>query len=260
MISIDVFLDHTCPFSYMAFSAVRRAMATTSVPMAVTWRPLPIAGGGMYLSPADAAMHAARQSAEWPQVQALAASRFGLTLRPPIWGMDAHAPAAAAHWVRQVQPDAETEFHQALFTTGFESERDLGDPAAPADSDGSAASTDNNKSRSMADIGDPATLAAIARSIGVDPSGLEEYLTTGAMQLALAADAAMAEAHGATAVPAILVGGSHLLLGAQPEAVLRMTVAQMAARDFGRSDDRVGTGEARAVVATESTGAAAVTE
>jgi predicted DsbA family dithiol-disulfide isomerase len=239
MISIDVFLDHTCPFSYMAFSAVRRAMASTSATMpgamSVTWRPLPIAGGGMYLSPADAAMHAARQSAEWPQVQALAASRFGLTLRPPIWGMDAHAPAAAAHWVRQVQPDAETEFHQALFSAGFESERDLGDSAVPADSGDAGPPANNNHPRSLADIGNPVTLAAIARSIGVDPSGLEECLTTGAMQLALAADAAMAEAHGATAVPAILVGGSHLLLGAQPEAVLRMTVAQMASRDTSRT-------------------------
>ncbi len=233
MISIDVFLDHTSPFSYMTFSAVRRVMAAATTPaIAVTWRPLPIAGGGPYLSPAEAAMHAARQSAEWPQVQALAAARYALSLRPPLWGMDATAPAAAAHWVRRVSPDAEADFHQAVFTAAFETEPNSGHLPSPesADSTTSPSSPVHNPSTPPLDIGDPAVLMAIARSLGLDPSGLEECLTTGAMQPALAADAAFAEEHGVTAVPAILVAGSHLLLGAQPEAVLRTTIAQFESR------------------------------
>jgi len=198
-IALDVFLDHTCPFSYMAFRAVRQVAA--AVPATVTWRPLPIAGGGASLAPAEAAMHAARQVAEWPEVEVLGAAHFGLSLRPPVWGMDAHAPAVAVHWLRRTRPEAETDFHAALFAAAFEGGRDLGDPL---------------------------TLGDVARSVGAELSGLDECLASGTMHTALAADAAMAESHGATAVPAVLVGGSHLVLGAQPEAVLRMAVARVA--------------------------------
>lgn len=219
--TLDVFIDHTCPFSYMAFSAVRRIVLPAGSDAAdgtrdwgtgvahrdsgtlVRWRMLPLAVGGPDATPAEAAMRAVRQAAAWPDVAALAEESYGLRLVEPDWGVDARPAALAAKWSEAHAADRVTAFHSTVFRGYFE----LG-----------------------SDIADAAVLDDLARSAGIAALGsLAIWLADDAAALAaLAADAALAEANGITAVPAILVDGRHLLLGAQPEAVIRATLGELA--------------------------------
>ena len=196
-ISLEVFLDHTCPFSYMAYAAAMRVAEDRA--LAIRWRTLPIAGANGSLTPAEAAMHVLRRDADWPRIEALAATSFGLKLERPEWGADARQAASAAHWAERESPDQIAAIHGRLFRAHFEGGRD---------------------------IGDPDVLAGLLRPFGLDTATLGPALASGAFDDDLEADARAAEAHGVTAVPAIVADG-YLLIGAHPSAVLDRTIEQV---------------------------------
>jgi len=193
-ISLELFLDHTCPFSYMAFSATGQVARDRG--LCVRWRPIAITSAHPALSAADREMHTLHREADWPRIQTLAAVNFGLSLVRPLWGADARVAAAAAHWAAQQLAGAATEVHAALFRAYF---------------------------GAHADIGDAAVLAELLRPLGVDTAPLADTLTSGVMDSELARDAAAAAAHGVTAVPA-LVAGTYILVGAQPLEVLERSL------------------------------------
>lgn len=198
VVALDVYFDHTCPYSYMSWIAA--AVLSEDPGIEVRYHPLPIAGPGVDLDPADAAMHSARYAADWPAIQAMAASEFGLALGEPPVAASPFPAAATAHWVRQVEPEIEAAIHRAFFAAHFENGQD---------------------------IGDPAVVAAIVRGFGLDERAAVEAVVTGAMFAPLSADAAAAEARGIDVVPATAVASTHLLVGAQPAAVLRATIVQV---------------------------------
>jgi predicted DsbA family dithiol-disulfide isomerase len=196
-LSLELYIDHTCPYSYMAFDATRRVARKRGLP--VDWRVLALAGGDLSLTPAEVAMHTQRQAADWPHIEALAAADFQLALTRPVWGADARTAAAAALWAARRSAQSGGSVHAAFFRAYFEEGRD---------------------------IGEPTVLRELLRSAEVDPSGLDEALAASAMEAELARHAAAAQARGVTAVPA-LVAGSYLMVGAQPVDVLERSLDQV---------------------------------
>jgi len=188
--TVEAFIDHACPYSFMAFAALCELARADAV--GLRWRMLPITEAG-HLDPAEAGMHALRQTTTWPQIQALAASSFGLRLAAPRPGIDGRPSAALALWADRRDAAAGLRMHRLLFEACFHTGQDIADP-------------------------DVLTALAIAAGLGpIDPPGL---LSPAAVAASLREDSEVAARRGVTVVPAIMFG-DHLLLGAQPTAVLR---------------------------------------
>jgi predicted DsbA family dithiol-disulfide isomerase len=200
-LELQVFIDHTCPYSFMAFTAARQA--ARGRPLHLRWQPLPIAGAEAGLTAAERAMLVTRREADWPAVQAQAAARFGLRLERPPWGSDARGPAAAALWVADQAPPRAEAFHSRLYRAFFQEGRD---------------------------IGDPDVLEALVAELGLDGTALRAALASDRLDSRLGEALATAEGRGVTVVPAMLIG-DYLLLGAQPAEVLTRTLDQIDAAD-----------------------------
>jgi predicted DsbA family dithiol-disulfide isomerase len=87
------------------------------------------------------------------------------------------------------------------------------------------------------DIGSHAALAAVAGSIGLDPSVAFAYLDSGAGADAVNADIAEARELGITSVPTFVIDGRYAVQGAQEPATLRTAFEEIARReavDMGR--------------------------
>lgn len=195
--ALELFFDHSCPYSYMAFTATRRLAVDRG--LQVQWRPLPLAGRAAHLSPAEEAMHQLRHEADWPRIEALAASGYRLDLTRPIWGTDSRMAVLVAHWAIDRRPELAADVHAAVFRAYFE----LG-----------------------LDISDPAVLAAATLQAGIEATGLPPVLDSADLDAVLAEDAALAADRGVATVPALVVG-DYLLVGAQPVAVLERALAQV---------------------------------
>jgi predicted DsbA family dithiol-disulfide isomerase len=82
----------------------------------------------------------------------------------------------------------------------------------------------------LRNIGDPAVLREIAGGVGLDVAALDAALAAGAGEAALREAAEDARKRCITAVPAFVVGGAELIVGAQPAETLRQAVERAAAR------------------------------
>lgn len=207
-LDVHLFIDHTCPYSYMTYSAARQV--TLGRPYRIHWHPLPIAGADTRFTAAERVMHATRHEAEWPAIQALAAAGYGLQLSRPEWGVDARPPAAAARWVTDVSVPTAAAMHARLFRAYFEEGQDIGD----------------------ADV-----VGRLVAELGLDAGALHVALGSGELDRRLDEAILAAEAQGITAVPAMLVGG-YLSLGAQSIPVLERTLEQVALAT-GRDPDAI---------------------
>jgi predicted DsbA family dithiol-disulfide isomerase len=193
-LELDLFLDPTCPYCYMAFEATTAVARRRGYRLRL--RPLPIAGARRGEPAAETAMRAAHRDAEWPAIEALAADRYGLRLARPAAPALAGPAARAAVWAARATPGEDAAVFRALYEAHFRDGLDIGDPAALA--------------KVLAPFGAPADLGA---AIAVDEVSRE-----------LSGHRRAAEASGVTAVPSA-IGGGYLILGAQPEAVLERTLS-----------------------------------
>lgn len=207
-VRVAVFLDHTCPYSYMTFTAVRQALLERPAATHVEWHPLPLAGPLGRTTPAEEAMLHQRSAAEWPRIAQLAQLGFGLTLTPKDALADGRAAAGAVHWLRLLarphsRPEAEMALHAALFAAYHHDGRDIG----------------------SSDV-----LVETVAGLGVETNGLAVALHRNRFGPQIEADMRMAADHGITAVPAVLLAG-YLLVGAQPAAVLVQSIDQVQQAD-----------------------------
>lgn len=79
------------------------------------------------------------------------------------------------------------------------------------------------------DIGDPAVLRRLADELGLPDEEVEDVLTGERYRDRIAASTREAVSVGANAVPAFVLGGRLLVLGAQPDEVFEQAFAQLEA-------------------------------
>ncbi len=227
--SLELYLDHACPWSALAFAATRQVAA--SLELQPRWRLLPITGAGN-AAPAEAAMHRQRRQAEWPAVLAAAAD-FGLALRSPAADLDGRRAAWLVAALRQELPERETELHAALFRAAFHAGRDIGQLDELRSLLGEC--FEDVRCRGEIERAMRGDLEADApgsslRAGGEEPAGTTraggERESRSRIESSLASDRDAASAAGVTAVPTLVLAGSHLLIGAEPPAVLEQAIEQ----------------------------------
>ena len=211
MVSLDIYSDPVCPWCRMGKANLDRALARAvaergSHPFAIAWHPFQLdpdtpAGG------ADRKTYIeARLGGSGPAAAALAtvldhAARAGVTLAPDRIArvpntLDAHR---LIHWARL--EGAEDRVVDALFRAYWEEGRD---------------------------IGDPATLSAIAADAGLDPAMIARLLASDADRDEISDRAAGARRQGVTGVPTFIVGRRHAVQGAQPAELWDRVIAEIA--------------------------------
>lgn len=198
--AVALYLDVVCPYSYMMATAV--AEASDRAGLAIAWRLVPLAGRDPDASAADAAMHAARWDAAWPAAVALAAG-YGLAPRRPSWATDGRLAAAAGALLRDAPAPVARAFHLGLFEARFAAAQDVGERAV------------------VARVAAAAGAGEVSRRVAA--------LTEREIAAAAAGAVAEALARGIAAVPT-LTTREHLVMGAQPPAVVRGLLAQATAR------------------------------
>jgi predicted DsbA family dithiol-disulfide isomerase len=80
------------------------------------------------------------------------------------------------------------------------------------------------------DIGDAATLAALAAEVGMDPAVAARLLASDADRAEIAARDAHARSRGVNAVPTFVIANQYALSGAQPVSLWQQVIAELAER------------------------------
>lgn len=195
MVALDIFADPVCPWCLIGKANLDRALeARPNHPFAVRWHPFQLnpdlpPGGADRRAYLEAKFGGRDRAVEaYARVMA-AAERAGATInleriaRQPNT-LDAHR---LIHWAGI--EGRQTPVVEALMRAYFRDGRD---------------------------IGDAATLAAIAAEAGMDGAAVARLLATDADAEDIAARDADARAKGVRAVPTFLVDGRYVVEGAQP--------------------------------------------
>jgi predicted DsbA family dithiol-disulfide isomerase len=193
---IELYLDPVCPYSYLAFTALQRLADRES--LEPSYHPLPLAGAEAGLSAAETRMHAQHQEARWPTLRSLARSSFGLALTPVDWGATGHAALALILWQVKNDPSRLAPCWKRLFEARFRDGKDI------------------DRIEVILEIckGGPADEIQAA----IEDPAFEDRV------FALRRDA---RKRSVTLVPTTIFGGGHVIVGAQPEAVLLEALAQV---------------------------------
>lgn len=142
----------------------------------------------------------ARIEAARPQLSAMARDQYGLELNVGPFGIDSR-PALVGAKYAEAQGRGEA-YHRAVFGAYWQG---------------------------AADIGDLDTLARVAEESGLERAAFLAALHDPAHTAAVEADIAQAGAYGLSGVPALVLAGKYLVVGAQPFATLKQAVAQVRA-------------------------------
>ncbi|MDX2030147.1 MAG: DsbA family protein [Blastocatellia bacterium] len=197
-ITIQVFSDYVCPFSYLGEVALRAAAARTGaeiVPRA--W--LPGESGAPNLDPQGEAM-----SRAWRETLSPMAERLGRAMRRPTRLPATRLAHEAAAWAGARH--AFDAYRQRLFQAYFQEDRDIGE------------------------IG---VLKEIAFQLGLNPDDLAASLHEQRMADEVDEDLMIGRTYGVTGAPTFVLGG-HLLSGIQEEATL---VRAIEAVRSGKADE-----------------------
>lgn len=195
-VTLDVYSDYTCPWCYVGWARLERALDALDddVKVDVTWRPFEIhpevPPEGMPVS------ELGYPEEQWEQMQeALAtnAAEEGLEVgsRPKV--SNTHRALAASAYVQAREPERFPAFHQALFVGYFAEGRDLGDPAV---------------------------VRELAERAEVDAEAMEEALEEGRYESVLEATTRRARALRITGTPTFVFDEEFAAVGAQPTEVL----------------------------------------
>jgi predicted DsbA family dithiol-disulfide isomerase len=87
--------------------------------------------------------------------------------------------------------------------------------------------------RDEADIGDPATLAGLAGTIGLDAAAMARLLASDADRDAILSRDAHARQRGVTGVPCFVVANQYVLSGAQPVSLWQQAMDELIAAQKG---------------------------
>ena len=206
MIRLDIFSDPVCPWCYIGKAYLDRALeANADHPFAVEWHPFQLNPG----MPAEGMDRAAylemkfgghdKAVAVYSQIAAAAQEAgveidFAAMKRQPN-ALDAHR---LIHWAGL--EGRQTAMVSALFRAYWREGRD---------------------------IGDTATLAAIAGEVGLDGGAITRLLASDADADDLIAREQDARAKGVTAVPTFLIAQQFVLSGAQPSELWGQVIDEL---------------------------------
>jgi predicted DsbA family dithiol-disulfide isomerase len=87
------------------------------------------------------------------------------------------------------------------------------------------------------EIGNPDVLRRISATVGLPPAAVDDVLATDRYADVVEGSTRQAVAIGATGVPAFLLAGRLLVLGAQPEAAFEAAVTRLGRSDLGSPVD-----------------------
>jgi predicted DsbA family dithiol-disulfide isomerase len=208
MIKLDILSDPICPWCHIGKTHLFRALERhADQPFEIEWHPfqlnpdMPREGMDrrVYLEAKfggrDGAVRAYAPVLEAAKAAGLSID-FGAIVRTPNT-LDAHR---LIHWAGL--EGRQTGVVQALFEAYFEAGRD---------------------------IGDPGTLIEIGVTRGMDPEMLRRLLATEADADDIRARDANARARGVTGVPTFVIGGRHVVTGAQPPELWSRVIAEIEA-------------------------------
>lgn len=203
-IRLEVFSDYTCPWCYIGWARLEKALAELpdDLRVDVEWRPFEIhpevPADGMPVSDLpyppdvwDRMQEALRQSAE--------AEGLEVGKRPKV--SNTHRALAAGAYAQAEEPDRFPDFHRRLFEGYFAEGRDLGDPDVVRD---------------------------LAGEVGLDVQRLGAALEDGRYDGAIQDTAADARRMGITGTPTFVFDRRLAAAGAQPSDLLLEAFARAA--------------------------------
>jgi len=195
-VRLEVFSDYTCPWCYVGWARLEKALAALrdDVSVVVEWRPfeihaeVPIEG-----MPVEDLPYAPDAWARMQEALRASAAEEGLDVgkRPKV--SNTHRALAAGSYAQETEPDHFPAFHERLFKGYFAEGRDLGDAAVVDD---------------------------LAADAGLDVDAMREALDDGRYEAALAAASNDARMMGITGTPTFVFDRSIATSGAQPVEVL----------------------------------------
>lgn len=212
MIKLDIFSDPICPWCYIGKSNLDRALESRpDHPFEIEWHPF-------QLNPDMAP--AGRDLGDY------IAERFGGKTKAVQ--MFAHVEKSAAEMgveidftrVRRVPNTLNA--HRMVFWAGLEGKQTA-----------MVSALFRAYWRDEADIGDPATLAALAGKIGLDATAMERLLASDADKDAILSRDAHARQRGVTGVPCFVVANQYVLSGAQPVSLWQQAMDELIAAQKG---------------------------
>lgn len=207
MIRLDIFSDPVCPWCYIGKAHLDRALeAHADHPFDIEWHPFQLnpdmpAGGVNRLEYLEAKFGGRDKVAQMHARLDQAAHEAGVTFdhaavkRIPNT-LDAHR---LIHWAGL--EGRQTPMKSALMRAYWREGRD---------------------------IGDPATLAAIAGEVGLDAAAMARLLATDADRDSIIARDTHARTRGITAVPTFIVANQYVLSGAQPPHLWEQVMVELA--------------------------------
>ncbi len=201
-LALEVVIDLVCPWCYLGTRRLRRTLrARPELGVTIAWRPfllnpdMPRAG----MSRAD---YILRKFGGEERARRLHASIATL----------GRAEGIAFHFERIRRTPSSIDAHRLVRVAAAQGRADAAVEALFA-----AHFTDGH------DIGDPAVLAAIAASVGLDPARLRRLLATEDDVDAIHAENLRAHRIGINGVPCFVMAGRHAIAGAQePEVIARL--------------------------------------
>lgn len=195
-IRLEVFSDYTCPWCYIGWARLEKALAMLPEEreVDVTWRPfeihpeVPIEG-----MPVEELPYPPDVWARMQESLKAAAATEGLEVgkRPKV--ANTHRALVASAFVQARAPSEFAAFHEGLFAAYFANGRDLGDPDVIDD---------------------------VAMNAGVDVEAMSRALESGEFESSVSSTAADASAMGISGTPTFVFERRLAASGAQPAEVL----------------------------------------
>jgi predicted DsbA family dithiol-disulfide isomerase len=195
-VRIDVYSDYTCPWCYVGWARLEKALGQLphGVGVDVTWRPFEI---HPEVPPEGMSVEDLPYSPEqWQQMQEAlrrSAGNEGLEVGKRPLVSNTHRALVAGAYAQTEEPERFPTFHEALFKGYFAQGRDLGDPGVVAD---------------------------LARGSGLDVERMTDALEGGRYESELTATAEQARRLGISSTPTFVFADRYSAVGAQPADVL----------------------------------------
>jgi predicted DsbA family dithiol-disulfide isomerase len=206
MITLDIFSDPICPWCYIGKTLLDRALeANPDHPFIIAWHPF-------QLNP--------DMRAEGMDRRAYLEAKFGGKENAVrVYARIAEAAEAAGIEIdfAAIQRTPNTlDAHRLIHWAGIEGRQSL-----------MAAALFRAYFREGRDIGDPATLAALAGQAGMDAGAVARLLATDADRDAIIARDTHARERGISAVPTFVIANQYVLSGAQQTPLWQQVIAEL---------------------------------
>ena len=195
-VRLEVFSDYTCPWCYVGWARLEKALASLpeTVVAEVEWRPFEIhpevPTEGM---PVENLPYSSEDWARMQEALRLSAEAEGLDVgkRPKV--SNTHRALVAGAYVQTEEPSRFPDFHELLFKAYFAKGRDLGDPAV---------------------------VDRLAADTGVDVERMRAAIESGRYESALSETGSDARRMGISGTPTFVFDRRFAVSGAQPSEVL----------------------------------------